>query len=70
MAWATMGSQSYWLKPIGGALPDWFIRIELARHLGVTPDWFDDKPPIWLDWALIAYNVDVAAKRGPVKVER
>ena len=29
------------------------MRVELARHLGVPPDWFDDKPLIWQDWARV-----------------
>lgn len=33
------------------------IRIEAARYLGVPPDWFDDKPLMWMDWALIALDV-------------
>lgn len=46
-----------YLKPIGGGVPDWFARIQQARHLGVAPDWFDDKPPIWQDWAAISLAV-------------
>jgi hypothetical protein len=44
------------------------VRIQLAHHLNVAPDWFDDKPPIWQDWALASLNITRAVERGPQQV--
>jgi len=41
----------------------------MARHLGVPPDWFDDKPLIWQDWAFVSLSVTRAVERGPQKSE-
>lgn len=43
---------AHFLKEAGlTGIPDWFTHISICRHLGVPPDWFDDKPLIWKQWA-------------------
>ena len=41
------------------------MRIQIARHLGVPPDWFDDKPLIWQDWALVSLSVTTDLETPP-----
>lgn len=41
------------------------MRIQLARHLGVPPDWFDDQPLIWQDWARVSHAVEVDLQTPP-----
>ena len=31
--------------------------IEVARYMGVPPDWFDDKPLFWMRWGAVALDI-------------
>lgn len=39
--------------------------MRLARHIGVTPDWFDRVHPAWLDAAAVMLQLDAITAKGP-----
>lgn len=60
--------QARWLAPIGGVVPEWFVRFAMSEHVHSVKPWdWEEVAPIWQDWALVYHNVRVAVEAGPQK---
>ena len=46
-----------------GSVPPWFQVIKAARWLGVPPWELLTRPPVWMEWALVAETAEATAQR-------